>query len=109
MMPILARFRALYEQTTIPLGRVCLRCGLTPNMLTLFSLLIGALAGYVIARGAFIRGVALIIVMGVADMLDGATARAGGTASQYGTVLDHVVDRYAEFAILMGVMISGAV
>jgi phosphatidylglycerophosphate synthase len=109
MMPILARFRALYEQTTIPLGRACLRFGLTPDMLTLMSLLIGGLAGYVIAHGAFIGGVALIIVMGVADMLDGAAARAGGLASQYGTVLDHVVDRYAEFAILVGVMVSGAV
>src|SRR5690349_871818 len=42
-------------------------------------------------------------------MLDGATARAGGTASPYGTVLDHVVDRYAEFMILLGVMLSGTV
>jgi phosphatidylglycerophosphate synthase len=109
MMPILARFRTLYEQTTIPLGRICLRLGLTPNALTLISLLIGGLAGYAIARGRFFGGVALIILMGVADMLDGATARAGGLASPYGTVLDHVVDRYAEFAILLGVMLSGAV
>ena len=109
MMPILARFRSLYEQTTIPLGRVCLRLGLTPNMLTLISLFIGGLAGYAIMRRAFFSGVALIVLMGVADMLDGATARAGGLASPYGTVLDHVVDRYAEFVILLGVMLSGAV
>jgi phosphatidylglycerophosphate synthase len=109
MIPILARFRLLYEQTTIPLGRVCLRLGLTPNMLTLISLFIGGLAGYATARRAFFSGVALIVLMGVADMLDGATARAGGLASPYGTVLDHVVDRYAEFVILLGVMLSGAV
>jgi phosphatidylglycerophosphate synthase len=109
MMPILARFRTLYEQTTIPLGRICLRLGLTPNALTLISLLIGGLAGYTIARGRFFSGVALIVLMGVADMLDGATARAGDLASPFGTVLDHVVDRYAEFVILLGVMLSGAV
>jgi len=109
MMPLLARFRALYEQTTIPLGRVCLRFGLTPNALTLISLIIGGFAGYATARGAFFGGVALIVLMGVADMLDGATARAGGLASPYGTVLDHVTDRYAEFMILLGVMLSGAV
>jgi archaetidylinositol phosphate synthase len=108
MMPILARFRFLYEQTTIPLGRVCVRLGLTPNMLTLISLIFGGLAGYATARRAFLSGVALIVLMGVADMLDGATARAGGLASPYGTVLDHVVDRYAEFVILLGVMLSGA-
>ena len=109
MMPILARFRTLNEQTTIPLGRLCLRVGLTPNMLTLLSLLIGGVAAYAIAQGRFVGGVVLIMLMGFADMLDGATARAGGTANAYGTVLDHVVDRYAEFMILLGVMLSGAV
>lgn len=109
MMPILARFRALYERTTIPLGRLCLRLGLTHDALTLLSLALGGLAAYVIAQGAFLWGILVILLMGFADMLDGATARAGGTASPYGTVLDHVVDRYAEFMILLGVMLSGAV
>jgi phosphatidylglycerophosphate synthase len=109
MMPILARFRALYEQTTIPLGRVCLRLGLTPDTLTAISLIMGGLAAYAITYGAFAGGVLLIVLMGLADMLDGATARAGDTASPFGTLLDHVVDRYAEFMILLGVMLSGVV
>jgi phosphatidylglycerophosphate synthase len=78
-------------------------------MLTLISLIIGGIAAYAIAYRAFILGVALIVLMGLADMLDGATARAGGTAGPFGTVLDHVVDRYAEFLIILGVMLSGAV
>lgn len=109
MMPILARFRGLYEQTTIPLGRICLRLGLTPDMLTITSLVVGGAAAYVTARGAFWWGITLIIIMGLFDMLDGATARAGGTSNAFGTVFDHTVDRYAEFLILLGVMLSGAV
>jgi phosphatidylglycerophosphate synthase len=109
MMPILARFRTHYEQTTIPLGHLCLRLGLTPDALTLISLVFGGLAAFVIARGAFLAGIIFILLMGLADMLDGATARAGGTASPFGTVLDHVVDRYAEFMLLLGVMLSGTV
>ena len=109
MQPILARFRQLYEETTIPLGFVCIRLGFTPNMLTLLSLLFGGLSAFAIARRAFWLGVVLILLMGLADMLDGATARAGGTASSYGTVLDHVVDRYAEFLLLLGVMLSDTV
>lgn len=108
MMPILARFRTFYEQTTIPLGGICVRLGLTPDMLTLMSLALGGAAAAMIARGAFGWGIVLILLMGLFDMLDGATARAGGTASAYGTVFDHVVDRYAEFLILLGVMLSGA-
>jgi archaetidylinositol phosphate synthase len=109
MKPILTRFRQLYEQVTIPLGRLCLRLGLTPDMLTLLSLTIGGLAAYMIADGAFLAGVLFILLMTAADVLDGATARAGGTANPFGTLLDHMVDRYAEFMILLGVMLSGAV
>jgi phosphatidylglycerophosphate synthase len=47
--------------------------------------------------------------MTLADMLDGATARAGGTANPYGTLFDHVSDRYAEFLILLGIMLSEVV
>ena len=109
MMPILARYRTLYEQTTIPLGRMCLRIGLTPDMLTAISLVFGAVAAYVTSRGAFWWGIGFIMLMSVADVLDGATARAGGTSNPYGTVFDHVIDRYAEFFILLGIMLSGAV
>jgi phosphatidylglycerophosphate synthase len=109
MKPILTRFRDVYEQSTLPLGRLCVRLGLTPDVLTLASLIIGALAAYVTAKTAFVWGVVLILGMGFADMLDGATARAGGTANPFGTVFDHVTDRYAEFMIMLGVMLSGAV
>ncbi|MBC8162770.1 MAG: CDP-alcohol phosphatidyltransferase family protein [Roseiflexaceae bacterium] len=108
MVPFLARFRMLYEQTTIPLGGICVRFGLSPDMLTITSLVIGGAAAFVIARGNFYGGIALILLMGLFDVLDGATARAGGTASTYGTVFDHVIDRYAEFLILLGIMLNGA-
>lgn len=109
MIPILARYRQIYEQVTIPLGRFCLRLGLTPDLLTLISLSLGAGAAYIISLGAFIWGIVAVLAMGFADVLDGATARASGTATPFGTVFDHVVDRYAEFFILLGVTLSGAV
>lgn len=108
MVPILARFRTLYERTTIPLGEICVRLGLTPDTLTIISLVLGGFAALAIARGNFYWGILAILLMSLFDMLDGATARAGGTASAFGTVFDHVIDRYAEFFILLGVMLSGA-
>ena len=108
MKPTLTRFRKRYEQFTIPLGHVCHRLGLTPDILTLISLCMGALSAYAVARGAFLVGVLLIGLMTAADVLDGATARAGGTSSPAGMLFDHVVDRYAEFFILLGIMLSGA-
>lgn len=108
MRPILTRFRSDYEQVTLPLGRICLRLGLSPDALTMVSLALGGLAAYLASRGLFVWSVVVIVLMGAADALDGATARAGKLAGHAGTVLDHVVDRYAEFLILLGVMLSGA-
>ena len=107
--PIVTRFRKLYERLTIPLGHLCLRAGLTPDMLTLLSLSLAGVAAYAIAQRAFLGGILLILLMTAADMLDGATARAGGTANAYGMLFDHVIDRYAEFLILLGIMLSGTV
>jgi phosphatidylglycerophosphate synthase len=42
-------------------------------------------------------------------MLDGAVARATNSATRFGAVYDHVLDRYAEFAILLGIGIGGLV
>ncbi|MCU0494316.1 MAG: CDP-alcohol phosphatidyltransferase family protein [Chloroflexaceae bacterium] len=109
MVPLLARFRFWYEQVSLPLGYLCLRLGLSPDMLTYASLALSGLAAYIIAQHYYLLGILVILLVGLADVLDGATARAGNTASEYGTVLDHVTDRYAEFLVLGGVMLSGAV
>lgn len=106
MRPTLTRFRKGYEQITIPLGRICLRIGLTPDLLTLISLCLGAISAYAVSQSAFLVGVLLILLMTAADVLDGATARAGGTSNPAGMLFDHVVDRYAEFFILLGIMLS---
>jgi phosphatidylglycerophosphate synthase len=108
MMPFLSRFRQRYEELSLPLGYLCLWLGLSADLLTYLSLALSVVAGFVIARGEFHWGIGAILLVGIADVLDGATARASGTASAYGTVLDHVTDRYAEFFILGGVLLSGA-
>jgi len=48
----------------------------------------------------------MAISCGVFDMLDGAVARAAGKAGRFGTVLDHVLDRYAEFLIIIGIVLG---
>jgi phosphatidylglycerophosphate synthase len=109
MMPILARFRDRYEQATLPIGHLCMRLGLTPDMLTALSLALGALAGLTVALGAFWLAIGAIALVGLADVADGATARASGLASPFGMVLDHTVDRYVEFMVVLGMVGSGVV
>jgi phosphatidylglycerophosphate synthase len=75
-------------------------------MLTALSLTISVAAGIVLWKGYFLWGAVLIVLTSFADMLDGATARAGKMGTVFGGILDHVSDRYAEFFILAGVLLS---
>ena len=47
--------------------------------------------------------------MYAADGLDGATARASGKSSGFGTVFDHTIDRYAEFILIGGLLLGGGI
>jgi CDP-diacylglycerol--glycerol-3-phosphate 3-phosphatidyltransferase/archaetidylinositol phosphate synthase len=103
------RRRVTYEEVSIPYGKFCLKLGLTPNILTFISFLVSCGAGILFWQKQLLWGG---IVMGLAifaDMLDGATARAGNLGTQFGGILDHVSDRYAEAVILMGISLSGVV
>jgi phosphatidylglycerophosphate synthase len=101
--------RQTYEKATLPLGRLSVRLGLSPDFWTFVSAGLSVVAGWVLAQGWWWGGLAMILLVDVTDALDGATARAGGTASRFGGILDHVVDRYAEFLLLGGILLSGQV
>jgi len=90
-----------------PIGRSLGSLGITPNILTVISALLGGLSGFLFYIKQPILGVVAIIAVGMADMLDGAVARATHKVTRFGGVLDHVLDRYAEFAIVMGMMLGG--
>ncbi len=101
--------RMTYEALSIPYGRVCLKLGLTPNILTAVGLLLAGGSAVAIWKEHFILGVVFIILASIADMLDGATARAGDLGTKFGSVLDHTVDRVGEFLIMLGIALSGHV
>jgi len=49
----------------------------------------------------------LIFASGTFDVLDGAVARATGRTSARGDLLDHVLDRYADVSLVLGLAVSG--
>ena len=101
--------RNLYEERSLFLGRICLKLGLTPNLLTTISFLISVAAGVFFWKGMLLWGVLFMLLTAFTDMLDGSTARAGNLGTTFGGFLDHVSDRYGEFFILAGVTLSGVV
>lgn len=81
--------------------------GLTPNMITTVSLVVSACAGIAYAERMPLLGALGLTLSGIVDMFDGAVARATGKATRFGAVYDHVLDRYAEFFVLVGIGVGG--
>ncbi len=69
---------------------------ITPNMVTLFSLLPAAGAGVALGFGWFGLASLLAVVSTFCDILDGLLARKTGVSSNAGEVIDAAVDRYGE-------------
>lgn len=106
MQELQQRRRATYESASIPYGKICVRLGLTPNALTLISFLIAVVSGILYWQGFLLWAAIAMVISMLTDMLDGATARAGNMGTQFGGILDHVSDRYAEAVILLGIAAS---
>ncbi|MEO0635404.1 MAG: CDP-alcohol phosphatidyltransferase family protein [Pseudomonadota bacterium] len=66
--------------------------GVTANGVTLAGFALGCLAAVAIATGEFWLGLVLLLVSRIADGLDGAVARASGSASDFGGFLDITLD-----------------
>ena len=83
----------------------------TPNQVTALSFLAIAGAAFAAARGSFaanLLAVVLIQISFVLDMVDGQLARARGTGSAYGALLDELSDRIGETLLYAGVAVGAA-
>ncbi|MFH0897238.1 MAG: archaetidylinositol phosphate synthase [Candidatus Bathyarchaeota archaeon] len=103
------RLRERYQKTIAPVGTALAKTGISPNAITVLSCLVAILSGYAYSIKTASGGALLIVLTGVFDMLDGAVARATGKITKFGAVLDHVLDRYAEFFMVLGMIFGGYV
>jgi CDP-diacylglycerol---glycerol-3-phosphate 3-phosphatidyltransferase len=78
---------------------------ITPNMLTLFGLLITGLGAAAIALNHLFTAGLVLWFAGAFDILDGALARASGRVYRYGAFFDSTVDRYSESVVYLGLLV----
>ncbi len=78
------------------LGRV------SPNLVTVLSVVLCGITGVAIALGHLSGAVWLYAVAGILDVLDGRLARLGGKQTQAGALLDSVCDRWGELFVFAG-------
>jgi CDP-diacylglycerol--glycerol-3-phosphate 3-phosphatidyltransferase len=78
------------------------RAGVSADQLTVVGLLISVATGLAVASGRLGLGAFLLAASAVPDLLDGAVAKASGTASPRGAFFDSVVDRVSDMVVLGG-------
>ncbi|MBS7612378.1 CDP-alcohol phosphatidyltransferase family protein [Candidatus Bathyarchaeota archaeon] len=109
---MLNKIRAIAERFISILAELLARIGFKAEYLSLMGLIVAILAAltYTVQGelGLYIASI-LVILSGFFDMLDGAVARATGTANRLGSFLDSTIDRFSDSTIIGGLILSGRI
>ncbi len=103
MREVLSRTKPRFERSLKFLTKILYDLGVTPNMLTFFGLLIGLLSAYLIATGDVYLGIALLLLSGFCDVLDGSLAKNHGMVTKFGEFLDSTLDRFVDGFVFIAV------
>jgi CDP-diacylglycerol--glycerol-3-phosphate 3-phosphatidyltransferase len=96
------RCRAGVERSLKPVGTGLKKVGISADQLTVLGLVLSAACAVAIGNGWLFVGWCLLAASAVPDVLDGAVAKASGTASPRGAFFDSVVDRVSDTLVLGG-------
>ncbi|MFB6218753.1 MAG: CDP-alcohol phosphatidyltransferase family protein [Halobacteriaceae archaeon] len=97
--------RPVADRLLDPFVAAARRAGVGPTGVSVVAALAaaGAAVAFAVAgRWGYLAGALLVFANGWLDLLDGALARELGVDSRAGDLLDHVLDRYADIAVVAG-------
>jgi CDP-diacylglycerol--glycerol-3-phosphate 3-phosphatidyltransferase len=97
------RWRTTVDQGVKPVGTALRRTGISADHLTATGLVMAGATAVAIGSGHLFIGLVLMGLAAVPDLLDGAVAKASGTASPRGAFFDSVSDRVTDSLILGGI------
>jgi len=90
-----------------PLANIFIKLKITPNIISVLSLIAGIAAAFLFFYQLFIYGALMLLVSAVLDLVDGTVARKTGKETNFGAVFDWIVDKYVDSIVLLGVGLSG--
>ena len=90
-----------------PVADVFVRFGITPNQISIFSLLAGIACSYLFFQRQFLYGSLVLVLSAIFDLVDGSVARKTNAHSNFGAVFDWIIDKYVDALVLLGVGLSG--
>ncbi len=102
------QFRAIVlRYMEVPGARALNAIGFAPNTVTLLGFAITLIAAALVGAGFLIAGGIVFLGGSLLDLMDGALARLTGKVSDFGALLDSVIDRLSEAALMLGIAIYG--
>jgi len=109
-------------KSNFTLSRHFARAGFTPNLASALAFLLSITSAYCFIRGGLgsvgnlfesdfflALAVALLLLSGLMDVVDGAIARLSHLTSAFGDFLDNVLDKYSDAIVLIALVVAGLV
>ncbi len=94
--------RGPFDRAVAPMGAALQKLGVSPDFVTAAGVVMSAACAVAIGTGRFFIAFVFLALTGLPDALDGAVAKAGGTAGPRGAFLDSVSDRLSDGLIFAG-------
>ncbi|MEM3640639.1 MAG: archaetidylinositol phosphate synthase [Candidatus Bathyarchaeia archaeon] len=106
---MLTKLKAKVQSAIAVQAKAANKIGLTPNAVSAAGIVLALLSALVYACGreSLPWAVVLLLLSGYCDMLDGALARLHRKATPFGGFLDSLLDRYADSAVYVGIILGG--
>lgn len=109
---MLTKLKQKVQQMLAAEARAAHRIGLTPNIITGIGTVLAFLSALTYAEWQnqllyLLLATVLLLLSGFCDALDGIVARLYGQATVFGGFLDSVLDRYADAAVYIGIILGG--
>ncbi|NVD74863.1 CDP-alcohol phosphatidyltransferase family protein [Duganella sp. BJB1802] len=100
-----------FQQLLQPLMRALVRCRVTPNQITLATMLLSVAYGAALAmqpqRAGLWAGLALFLLLRMAlNAIDGMLANATGQKTRLGTLLNEICDQVSDVALYLPFMLA---
>ena len=89
-------WRQTVEKGVDPIGEGLRKLGVSADVLTCVGIAMSVATAFVIGNGYLRWGFVAMLATGIPDLLDGAVAKASGSASKRGAFFDSSIDRFSD-------------
>jgi len=109
---MLTKLKKQIQQLLTSEAKIAHRIGFTPNRLSALGIVLALLSAVAYWKASvnmllLVLAAILLLFSGFCDALDGIVARLYGETTVFGGFLDSLLDRYADAAVFVGIILGG--